>query len=111
MYIKVRKEKLRDKARSTVLRFQIVRSYRDKVTGQVRSEFISYLTSIKEADRDIPLLQERFWREVDRKLSRLSLVQEDEQHIREMLFAKVQRPRGWAEILAPYAKQSYSNLP
>ena len=99
MYIKVRKEQLRDKARSTVLRFQIVRSYRDKVTNQVRSEFIAYLASIKEADHDTPLMQERFWREVDQKLSRLSLTPDGEQRIRELLLKKVPRPRSWAEIL------------
>jgi hypothetical protein len=104
MYIKLRKERLRDKARSTVLRFQIVRSYRDPVTGKVRSEFIAYLASINEAHRSVPVAQERFWREVDRKLARLSLAPDDEQHIREMLLAKVPRPRGWSEILAPYAK-------
>ena len=104
MYIKVRKERLRDKARSTVLRFQIVRSYRDPVTSKVRSEFIAYLTSINEAQCSVPVAQERFWREVDHKLARLSLNSDDEQRIRELLLEKVPRPRGWAEILAPYAK-------
>jgi hypothetical protein len=103
MYIKVRKEQLRDKARSTVLRFQIVRSYRDPVTRNVRSEFIAYLASINAALCSVPVAQERFWREVDRKLARLSLGPDDEQHIREKLLETVPRPRGWAEILAPYA--------
>jgi hypothetical protein len=104
MYIKVRKERLRDKARSTVLRFQVVRSYRDPVTGKVRSEFIAYLASINAALCSVPVAQERFWREVDRKLARLSLNPDDEQNIREKLLEKVSRPRGWAEILAPYTK-------
>jgi hypothetical protein len=50
------------------------------------------------------VLQERFWSDVDRKLARLSLAPDDEQHVREKLLEKVPRPRGWAEILAPYAK-------
>jgi hypothetical protein len=104
MYIKVRKEQLRDKARSTVLRFQIAHSYRDPVTGKVRSAFIGYLSSIDAALCSAPVVQEKFWREVDRKLACLSLAPDDEQHIREKLLAKVPRPRGWAEILAPYKR-------
>jgi hypothetical protein len=104
MYIKWRKEQLRDKARSTVLRFQIVRSYRDKVTNQVRSEFVAYLASIHEAHCDTPLMQERFWREVDRKLARLSLATDDEQHIREKLLERVPRPRSMSDIVASLLK-------
>ena len=102
MYIKWRKEQLRDKARSIVLRAQIVRSYRDPVTRRVRSQFIGYLGSIKESLCDVPIAQERFWREVDQKLAHLSLAPDDEQRIREKMLEKVPRPRGWAEILAPY---------
>ena len=103
MYIKVRKERLRDKARSTVLRFQIVRSYRDPVTSKVKSEFIAYLASINAALCSVPMAQETFWREVDRKLARLSLTPTDERRIREKLLVKVPRPRSWSQILAPYA--------
>jgi hypothetical protein len=111
MYIKIRKEQLRDKARSTVLRFQIVRSYRDPARPRkVRSEFIAYLASINAALCSVPVAQERFWREIDRKFASLSLAPDDEQHIREMLLAKVPRPRGWAEILAPYARLSVRNI-
>jgi hypothetical protein len=111
MYIKMRKEQLRDKAGSTVMRFQIVRSYRDPVTRKVRSEFICYLGSINESHcLDVPVAQERFHREADRKLARLSLAPDDERHIREMLLAKVPRPRGWAEILAPYARLTVRNI-
>ena len=102
-YIKWKREQLRDKAKSTVIRAQVVRSYRDKVSGQVRSEFIGYLASIREAHCDVPVAQEKFWREVDRKLSSLSLPHEDEQRLREKLLEKVARPRSWAEILAPFA--------
>src|SRR5205085_12374902 len=104
MYIKWRMEQLRDRTRSTVIRAQIVRSYRAPVTRRVRSQFISYLASIKECHCDLPIAQERFWREVDIKLARLSLSPDDEQRIREKLLEKVPRPRGWAEILAPYAR-------
>lgn len=86
------------------MRAQVIHSYRDKVSGQVRSEFVGYLATIKESLCDMPVAQERFWREVNIKLSRLSLAPDDEQHLREKLLAKVPRPRGWAEILAPYAK-------
>jgi hypothetical protein len=104
MYIKIRKEQLRDKARSTALRFQIVRTYRDKVTGQVRSELIAYLATIKESLCSVPVAQERFWRDVDRKMARLSLALDVEARLREKLSEKVPRPRSWAEILAPYTK-------
>jgi hypothetical protein len=103
MYVKWKRETLRDKARSTVLRAQIVRSYRDKLSGRVCSEFIAYLATINEAHRSVPVAQEKFWREVDRKLSSLSLMPDDEQHLLEKLLKMVSRPRGWAEILAPYA--------
>ena len=107
MYIKIRKEQLRDKARSTVLRFQIVRSYRDPARPRkVRSEFIAYLASINAALCSVPVAQERFWREVDRKLARLSLATDDERHIREMLVKKISRPKSLTEILAPYMKLS-----
>lgn len=102
MYIKIKKEQLRDKARSTVLRAQIVRSYRDPVTRKVRSQFVAYLGSILECLCGFPIVQEKFWREVDGKLARLSLAPDDEQRIREKLLEKVPRPRGWAEVLAPY---------
>jgi hypothetical protein len=107
MYIKVRKEKLRDKARSTVLRFQVVRSYRDPVTGKVRSEFIAYLASINEALCSVPVAQEKFWRGVDRKLACLSLAPDDEQRLRGNLLEKVPRPISWREIIAPYMKSSW----
>lgn len=106
MYIKIRKEQLRDKAKSTVLRFQIVRTYRDPVTRQVRSQLIAYLASIKEAHCSVPVAQERFWREVDRKMSRLSLAPDVEMQLREKLMEKVSRPRSWSEILYPYSKFS-----
>jgi hypothetical protein len=105
MYVKWRKEKLCDRARSTALRAQVVRSYRDPATPtKVRSEFIGYLATIKEEHCLVPIAQEKFWREIDEKLLGLRLVPEDEQHIREKLLAKVPRPRSWSEILAPYAK-------
>jgi hypothetical protein len=105
MYVKWRSEQLRDKSKSVVLRAQIVRSYRDPARPRkVRSEFIAYLASIKEADRNTPLMQEMFYREVDHKLARLSLNPDDEQRIREKLLETVPRPRSWREILAPYAK-------
>jgi hypothetical protein len=111
MYIKVRKEKLRDKARSTVLRFQIVRSYRDPARPRkVRSEFIAYLASINAALCSVPIAQEKFWREVGRKLARLSLAPDDEHRIREKLLEKVPRPRSWREILAPYARLPNMNV-
>jgi hypothetical protein len=110
MYIKWKKERLRDKARSTVMRAQIVRSYRDPVTGRVHSQFIAYLASINENHCDVPVVQERFWREVDAKLARLALAPEDEQQLREKLLKRVPRPRSWAEILTPYTKFKQNNF-
>ena len=103
MYIKIRKEQLRDKAKSTVLRFQIVRTYRDPVTRQVRSQLIAYLATIKESLCSEPIAQEQFWRKINCKLSRLSLAPDVETRLCEKLTEKVPRPRSWAEILAPYA--------
>jgi hypothetical protein len=102
MYVKWKKERLRDKAKSTVLRAQVVRSYRDPVTTKVRSEFVGYLASIKKSCCDLPVAQERFWREVDAKLSHLALPPGDEQHVRYKLLEKVPRPKDWLAILAPY---------
>ena len=104
MYVKWRKEQLKDKAKSVVLRAQIVRSYRDPTRPRkVHSEFIAYLATINKAHLSTPVAQERFWREVDRKLARLSLNPDDEQRIREKLLEDVPRPRSWREILAPYS--------
>jgi hypothetical protein len=103
MFVKWRKETLQDRARSVTLRAEIVKSFRDPVTTKPRSQFIAYLGSIKESYCSVPVAQERFWREVEAKLSLLHLAPEDEQNIREKLLARVPRPKSWAEILAPYA--------
>ena len=103
MYIKIRKEQLRDRAKSIVLRFQIVRTYRDPVTRQVHSQFIAYLATIKESLCSVPAAQQQFWRKIDHKMSRLALAPDVEKQLREKLLEKVSRPRSWAEILAPYA--------
>ncbi len=73
----------------------------------MKSEFITYLASINSAHSSMPVAQEKFWREVDRKLSRLLLDDADEQRIRETLLEKVPRPRSWSEILAPYTKSAH----
>lgn len=77
----------------------------------MRSEFIAYLATINDAHRSVPAIQERCWREIDRKLARLSLAPDDEQRIREKLLEKVARPRDWAEILAPIQDLLRRGLP
>ncbi|HST53318.1 MAG TPA: hypothetical protein VLJ61_15005 [Pyrinomonadaceae bacterium] len=61
------------------------------------------MATIKESLCSVPVAQEQFWRDVERKMSRLSLAPDVERRLREKLMEKVQRPRSWAEILAPYA--------
>jgi hypothetical protein len=106
MFIKWKKDKLRNKERSISWRAQVAHSYRDKVSQRVRTKFICYLATIKEAHRDLPVAQERFWREVNSKLARLSLSPEEEQQIREKLLERVPRPPSWKAIIAPYVNFS-----
>jgi hypothetical protein len=106
MYIRVKEDKLRDKERSTSLRFEVIQSYRDQVSQRPKSRLIVYLGSIRQTDLNKAPKQELFWRKVDLRLGRLSLSLLDEQNIRNNLRKRVPRPACWNEILSSFLSNS-----
>ncbi|HZH92194.1 MAG TPA: hypothetical protein VEX70_16475 [Pyrinomonadaceae bacterium] len=102
MYLRFKKYLQSD--RNYSLKVEIIESYRDEVTGEPRNRFVAYFGTIKEQDCSNKVLQEKFWRGADKKLSDLHLSASDEQLIREKLLARIPRPRSWEEILSSYTK-------
>lgn len=69
MHLQWKEYELKNRQRS--LRAEIVKSYRDKVTGQPRNKAVGYLGSIRESHIKIALARRFFWWQVEAKLSRL----------------------------------------
>lgn len=69
MHLQWKEYKLKNRQLS--LRAEIVKSYRDKVTGQPRNKAVSYLASIHESNIKYALARRYFWWQVEAKLARL----------------------------------------
>jgi hypothetical protein len=92
--------------RGSVLRAELLASYRDEVTGKPRSRYLGYLGSIQESYLSNWLTQLCFWECAEIRLSRLSLSPENKERVREMLLERVPRPkRGEAAIRARFSRR------
>jgi hypothetical protein len=106
MYLRFKKYLQSD--RNYSLKVEIIESYRNVVTGEPRNRFVAYLGTINEQGCSNKVLQEKFWRGVDKRLSDLRLAASDEQLIREKLLARIPRPKSWEEILKSLSGFSHS---
>ncbi len=79
MHLQWKEYELKNRHRS--LRAEIVKSYRDKVSGQPRNKAIGYLGSIRESNIKHPLARRYFWWQVETKLSRLLISAADKEKI------------------------------
>lgn len=91
--------------RGSVLRAELIESYRDEVTGKPRSRYLGYLGSLQESHVSSWLTRLCFWECAEIRLARLSLSPEDKERVREMLLERVPRPkRGEAAIRARFSR-------
>jgi hypothetical protein len=80
MHILWRTYELADGQRS--LRAELVKSYRDKVSGSPRNKIVCYLGSIRERLINNKVVSAFFWWKVEMKLSRLLLSTGEKESIR-----------------------------
>jgi hypothetical protein len=100
MYLKIRRDRLRDNEHTTSLRFEILQAYRDPVTQRPRNKFIAYLGSFRESDLNKSTKRELFWMKVNDKLAQLNLSQSDENKLRSKLLEMVPRPESLMAIIS-----------
>jgi hypothetical protein len=100
MYVFLRENQLKDKARSVALRVEVIQAFRDPVTGKPRNRLVLYVGSIKQHLISEPLAQERFWRIADAKIARLGLPEDDVTALRDKILKSVPRPASLSEIAA-----------
>ena len=79
MHLQWREYELKNRERS--LRAEVVKSYRDKVSGQPRNKAIGYLGSIRESNIKYALARRYFWWQVQAKLARLLISAADKAKI------------------------------
>jgi hypothetical protein len=87
MYILWRKYPLKNGEVS--LRAEIVKSYRDKISGEPRNKIVCYLASIREKRLNNPVAQAYFWLEVNSKIARLFVTANEKDHIRKQIRDRV----------------------
>jgi hypothetical protein len=105
MFVRFPKYEL--KKGGTILRAELVESFRDPRTGgEPRNRFLSYLGSISEGDCSNPVAQVRFWRGVDARLARLHLSDDDKQVVREKVQARIPQ-KSWSDIVDYISKFSH----
>ena len=91
--------------RGSVLRAELLESYRDEVTRKPRSRYVGYLGSLQESHVSNWLTQLCFWECAEIRLARLSLSPENNERVRRMLLERVPQPkRGEASIRARFSR-------
>ncbi len=80
MYILWRKYPLKNGELS--FRAEVVKSYRDKISGEPRNKLIVYLGSIRESKINNPIAQAYFWLTANAKISRLYISTNERESIR-----------------------------
>lgn len=73
------------------LRAELVKSYRDKVSGDPRNKIVCYLGSIRERLISNSVVRSYFWWKVEMKLARLLLSAAEKENIREAISRRVPR--------------------
>ncbi len=71
------------------LRAEVVKSYRDKISGEPRNKLVCYLGSIKETRLNNPIARAYFWLDVNTKIARLFMSATEKESIRSQVKARV----------------------
>lgn len=87
MFILWRKYPLRNGEFS--LRAELVKSYRDEISGEPRNKFVSYLGSIRKNRINNPIARAYFWLDVNTKIARLFMSANEKESIRSQIRARV----------------------
>lgn len=83
----------------SVLRAELVESYRDERRGSnPRNRFLAYLGSIREQDCSNPVACVKFWKNFETRLARLRLSTDDEKAVREKVQARIPE-KSWSDIV------------
>ena len=98
MYLRWRTDRL--KSGGVSFRADVLRAYRDPLSGRPTSQLVACLGSIRESDLASAARRETFWLGVEAKLRRLGLPPHEERKIRIAVGARVIRPRNIAALLA-----------
>jgi hypothetical protein len=87
MYILWRKYPLKNGQFS--LRAEVVKSYRDRISGEPRNKLVAYLGSIREKRLNNPIARAYFWLDVNTKIARLYITATEKESLRFQLKARV----------------------
>jgi hypothetical protein len=71
------------------LRAEVVKSYRDKISGETRNKLVCYLGSIKEKRVNNPIARAYFWLDVNTRIARLFITANEKESIRLQIKARV----------------------
>jgi hypothetical protein len=89
MHILWRTYELKDGQRS--LRAELVKSYRDKVSGNPRNKIVCYLGSMRERLISDGVVRAFFWWKVEVKLAQLLLSAGEKENIRRAISRRIPR--------------------
>lgn len=93
MYVRWKREET--KRRGTVLRAELVETFRDEVTREPRSRYLAYLGSIREDQVNDRYAQLQFWKRLDRKLTSLLMPVSQEMRVKLKVSQHVPKPAGY----------------
>lgn len=71
------------------LRAELIKSYRDKVSGKPRNKLVRYLGSIRESKLSNPIARAYFWLGANDKISRLFITASEKENIRSQIKNRV----------------------
>lgn len=71
------------------LRAELVKSYRDKSSGEPRNKLVAYLGSIRENRINNPIARAYFWLQVNDNISRLFITANEKESIRSQVGRRV----------------------
>lgn len=91
MYILWRKYPLKDGGFS--LRAELVKSYRDEISGNPRNKLVSYLGSIRGNKLNNPVARAYFWLDANTKIARLYITANEKESIRSQIKTRVPMDR------------------
>lgn len=98
MYLRI-KRRFSKRAQEDTFTFEIVRSARDEITREPRTQVVAYLGSLSAGDLARPIKCAVWWRMVDCQLLSQKLTPSDEEKIRSKLLAEVPRPTAPISVL------------
>jgi hypothetical protein len=104
MYVRWRKDKL--KSGDVSLRADVLRAYRNPMSGKPTSELVGYLGSIRRSELLNPAKREMFWQEVEGKLRQLPLSKDEASKIKRSIRRTVPRHAPTSALVMTYSKPS-----